>query len=276
MKPELSVIITWYDRPELRRTLAENGLILDRYEAEVIVVNCGGSETELREVLSGPGPRRLRRVDVQTTVFNKSLALNLGASVAQSERLFLLDADIILKEDFLPTAFEAVAARRFFTVERVLESNPEPSPPQDHSQDHLEEMTNQLSFVGRGGRRATAAVRRRFHEGSRNAPGLVVLAREHFLKVGGMNADLLGYGWEDRDLLLRLQFALGLEELSAGTVIHLSHKDESQHEAWRDRRKGEELNFAACVKNYRAGHYAGTYYDDLSVWKEKFFLEDRS
>jgi glycosyltransferase involved in cell wall biosynthesis len=271
MRPQLSVIITWYDRPELRRTLDENRHVFDRHEAEVIVVNCGGSEAGLRDVLSGAGPRRLRRVDVQTTVFNKSLALNLGASVAQSDRLFLLDADIILKEDFLPAAFEAVAARRFFTVERVVESDPEPLPPQDH----LEEMTNQLSFVGRGGRRATATVRRRFHEGSRNAPGLVVLAREHFLKVGGMNADLFGYGWEDRDLLLRLQFALGLEERSAGTVIHLSHKDESQHEAWRDRRKGEQLNFAACVKNYRAGHYAGTYYDDLSVWKEKFSLEDR-
>ena len=270
MKPELSVIITWYNRPELRRTLDENRLLFERHGAEVIVVNCGGSETELRGVLSGTGPRRLRRIDVHTTVFNKSLALNLGASVAQSERLFLLDADIILKEDFLPTAFDAVAAQSFFTVERVVESNPEPPP-----QDHLEEMSNQLSFVGRGGRRATATVRRRFHEGSRNAPGLVVLAREHFLKVGGMNADLLGYGWEDRDLLLRLQFALGLEERSAGTVVHLSHKDENQHEAWRDRKQGEQSNFAACLKNYRAGHYAGTYDDDLSVWKEKFSLEDR-
>jgi glycosyltransferase involved in cell wall biosynthesis len=271
MKPELSVIITWCNRPELRRTLDANRPLFDRHDAEVIVVNCGGPEAELRRVSSGPGPRGLRRVNVQTTVFNKSLALNLGASVAQSERLFLLDADIILGEDFLPAAFDAVAARGFFTVERVVESNPEPPRPQDH----LEEMTNQLSFVGRGGRRATATVRRRFHEGSRNAPGLVVLAREHFLQVGGMNADLLGYGWEDRDLLLRLQFALGLEERSAGTAIHLSHQDEAQHEAWRDRRRGEQLNFAACIKNYRAGHYAGTYYDDLSAWEGKFSLEDR-
>lgn len=271
MKPELSVIITWYNRPELQHTLAENRLLFERHDAEVIVVNCGGSEVDLRGALSGPGPRRLRRVSVRTDVFNKSLALNLGASVAHSDRLFLLDADIILTEDFLPTAFDAVAAQHFFTVERVLESEPQPLPPEDH----LEEMAHQISFVGRGGRRAAATVRRRFHESSRNAPGLVVLAREHFLRVGGMNADLHGYGWEDRDLLMRLQFALGLEERSAGTVTHLSHKVEAQHPAWRDRQKSEHLNFVACMKNYRAGHYAGTYYDDLAVWEGKFSLDER-
>ena len=271
MKPELSLIITWCDRPELQRTLAENRLFLDRYDVEIIVVNCAGSEVDLRGILSGPRPRRVRCVNVQTTVFNKSLALNLGASIAQSDRLFLLDADIILMEDFLPTAFDIIAEQRFFTVERVLESDPEPSPPNDQ----VEEMVHHISFVARGGRKATAMVRRRLQEGSRNAPGLVVLARKHFLEVGGMNADLRGYGWEDRDLLLRLQFALGLEERSAGTVLHLSHKDESQHVAWRDRQKGEHLNFVACVKNYRAGHYAGTYYDDLAIWKEKVSVEDR-
>jgi predicted glycosyltransferase involved in capsule biosynthesis len=102
----------------------------------------------------------------------------------------------------------------------------------------------------------------------------MMLAREHFLAVGGMNADLSGYGWEDRDLLLRLQFALGLEERSAGSVLHLSHKNEAQHPAWQDRQKSEHLNFVACFTNYRAGHYAGTYYDDVSVWKEKMSVED--
>lgn len=269
MEPELSVIITWCNRPELRRTLAENRLLLDRYEADVIIVNCGGSQADLRDILSGPRPQMLACVDLQTTDFNKCLALNLGASIARSERLFLLDADIILTEDFLPAAFEAIAQQQFFTVERVFESEPEPSLPNDH----LEEMGNQLSFVGKGGRKAMVTVRRRPLDGSRNAPGLVMLARKHFLEVGGMNADLQGYGWEDRDLLLRLQFALGLEERSAGTVVHLSHKDEDQHVSWQDRQKSENLNFAACLKNYRAGHYAGTYYDDLATWKEKISIE---
>lgn len=269
MKPELSVIITWCDRPELAHTLAENRLLLDRYDAEVIVVNCAGSQANLRQVLSGARPRRLRSVDLQTTVFNKSLALNMGASIAQADRLFLLDADIILTEDFLSIAFDIIAGQRFFTVEHVFESAPEPAPPDDQ----LEEMANQISFVAKDGRKATVAVRRNLCNSSRSAPGLVMLARKHFLEVGGMNADLNGYGWEDRDLLLRLQFALGLEERSAGQVIHLSHKDEVQHPAWRDRQKSEHLNFVACFKNYRAGYYAGTYYDDVATWKNKMSEE---
>ena len=270
MKPQLSVIITWFNRPELRRSLGENCLIFDRYDVEVIVVNCGGSKTELHKILSGPGPRSLRCLNIPATVFNKSLAINVGASTAQSERLFLLDADIVLTDDFLPVAFDTVAQQCFFTVDRVLESDREPWP----LDDHLEEMAHQISFLAKDGRKATTTIRRRLHEGSRSGPGLIVLARQHFLEVGGMNADLHGYGWEDRDLLLRLQFALGLEERSAGKVLHLSHQDESQDAAWRDRETGERLNSAACVKNYRAGHFAGTYYDDLRIWKERISLND--
>ncbi len=269
MKPELSVIITWCNRPELRRTLAENRSLFDRYDTEVIVVNCAGSQADLRETLSGPRPRQLCFVDVETSVFNKCLSQNLGASIAQADRLFLLDSDIVLTEDFFPAAFDTITEQRFFTIERALESEPEPASPDDH----LEEMIHQLSFVGRGGRKATARVHRVLHDGSRNAPGLIVLARKHFLEVDGMNSDLNGYGFEDRDLLLRLQFALGLEERSAGTVLHLSHKNEAQHEAWRDRQKSEHLNFAACLKNYRAGHYRGTYSDDVAQWKQKMFVE---
>src|SRR5215213_4769321 len=217
MKPELSVIITWCNRPELERTLGENRQLFERYDAEVIVVNCAGSQADLSKILSQPRPRRLSRVDLQTTVFNKCLAINLGVSAAQSDHIFLLDADIVLTEDFLRTAFGIIADQHFFTVERVVESEPEPLPPNDH----LEEMTHRMSFVGRGGRKATAMVRRTLRDDSRNAPGLVMLARKHFLEVGGMNADLQGYGWEDRDLLLRLQFLLGLEERSGGTVMHL-------------------------------------------------------
>jgi Glycosyltransferase like family 2 len=270
MKPDLSVIITWCNRAELERTLAENGPLFDRYNAEVIVVNCAGSQANLRKILSRAQPGRLSCVNVQTTVFDKCLAINLGVSVAQSERLFLLDADILLTEDFLPTAFDIVGERHFFTVERVLESDPQPSP-----DNQLEEMKTHISFVSRDGRKAMATVRRGLGDDSRNAPGLVMLARKHFLAVGGMNADLRGYGWEDRDLLLRLQFALGLEERSAGSMIHISHKDEDQHVAWQDRQKSEQWNFAAVLKNYRAGHYAGTYHDDLVIWKDKVSVEDK-
>jgi len=265
-KPGLSVIVTWCNRTELALTLDKNSEILNQHDAEVVIVNCGGSEADFAEVLAGPKPRRIQPVHVDTQIFNKALAINLGASVARSDRLFFLDADVILKEDFLDAAFEVLAAQRCFTVLRVFESKPQQLPVTDQ----LDEMSYSISFVARNGRQATGAVMRRFREGSRNAPGLVVLNREHFLRVGGMNADLQGYGWEDRDLLFRLQFALGIEELSAGAVIHLSHGDEVRHEAWRNTAKSEQENFAVCMKNYRAGYYFGTYQDDLVVWKDKF------
>ena len=55
--PELSILIPWYDRDELRLTLAANAPVFRANEAEVLVLNCGGEE-RLRDLITHRKYRR--------------------------------------------------------------------------------------------------------------------------------------------------------------------------------------------------------------------------
>ena len=79
--PELSVIIPWSNRPEIKTTLDANGPLFGTRDVEVIVVNCGGDNSQLLELLRGPAVASLRCVELTATTFNKSLALNLGPTL---------------------------------------------------------------------------------------------------------------------------------------------------------------------------------------------------
>ena len=106
------------------------------------------------------------------------------------------------------------------TAERVFESRVQ----YEDAASELEELVYSIKLSVRGGREASVETNRvRFSDGSRSAPGIVMLAREHFLEVAGMNSDLQGWGWEDLDLLVSLQLALSLRQQQAGAVVHLTH-----------------------------------------------------
>jgi len=259
----LSVVIPWCDRPEIATTLRRNAPHFTATGADVVVVNCGGDPDRLTEALSGELFSGLRRLDLPAPAFNKGLALNLGVAAAHSERLFLLDADIVLGEDVLAAGLALLAKPCFVTIDRVVESRPGP-PPERTS---LREVGHILELVGPRNRRIRLETNRaRFRDNSRSGPGLLLLAREDFLAVDGMNSDLEGWGWEDLDLLVRLQFALRLPRRSVGSVVHLSHGDEVRSFEGPTPGANEQRNYAMCLANYGFGHYRGTYEDDVAVW----------
>lgn len=264
--PELSIVIPWRDRPEIKTTLRENRTAFDSAGVEVVVVNCGGDGAQLRQALAGSGLERLRCVEIEVPRFNKSLALNLGAFAAAAPRLFFLDADVVLKGDFPTEARRAVDGGCFVTVDRVFES----ARAGGAREGRVTELVHSITLAGPDNLRAQVETNRvRFDDGSRSAPGLVALAREHFLQVGGMNSDLEGWGWEDLDLLVRLQFVLRLRHGRAGAAVHLTHGDEARSFNAESRVANEQLNFAMCLENYRVGHFLGTYGDDVRVWGER-------
>jgi hypothetical protein len=206
----------------------------------------------------------LRCVELDRPRFNKSLALNLGVFAAAAPRLFFLDADVVLKEDFLGPAGALADEGCFVTVDRVFES----ARAGGGREGRLTELAHSVTLSGPDGLRAQVETNRvRFDDGSRSAPGLVMLEREDFLRVGGMNSDLEGWGWEDLDLLVRLQFVLRLRHGRAGSAVHLTHGDDLRSFGAEGRAANEQLNFAMCLENYRLGHFYGTYGDDVATWE---------
>lgn len=267
----LTVVIPWCDRPELARTLEGNRAPFEAARAEVLVVGCGGTPGRLEALLEGlvfPGLRWIRLPEAE---FDKALALNLGAFRARGDRLFFLDADVILEPGFFDVALDRIAESRFVTLDRVVES--EPGPPAEELPG-LTEMAHVIELVDAGGRKITLETNRvRFEDGSRSAPGMILLPRAAFREVGGMNSDLEGWGWEDLDLVARLLFA-GYERISSGSGTHLTHGDEKRALGGSSRPASEARNFQRCLTNYRHGHYLGTYEDDVATWGERLVTSD--
>ena len=264
-RPRLSVIVPWCDRAELEQTLAGNAEIFARHGVEVVVVRCAGDESWLRAALERV-PASVTWVDVPADGFNKALALNLGVHAARGESVFFLDCDVLLREDFLPRALETLDQGHFVTVERVYESaalKSAEAQPAEAQPSALRGLAHAVGLVGEDGHTVWVETNRvHFADGSRSGPGLILLRREHFEAVDGMNSDLVGWGWEDLDLVARLRLSGVASPRSLGSVVHLTHGDAQR--AGSSTAHTERDNFAVCLANYRLGYHRGTYGDDVS------------
>jgi glycosyltransferase involved in cell wall biosynthesis len=254
-----SVIIPWKDRPELRRCLEENLRFYPPGRCEVIVVNCGGSAESLGALLAGL-PANIRPVRARHHGFNKCFAQNVGAWAAVGEMLLLLDADVVLESDLPELAMEVVGPDGFMTVASVRESDA-PNPREGEA---AIEVAYQLEMTVAHGRVIRLETNRTQPLACvRSGPGLLAVRRRHYLAVGGANSALRGWGWEDLDLIARLQIELGLARVQAGSVLHLSHPDSARILQGRSRPESEQDNFMTCLANYAAGLFQGTYARDI-------------
>jgi hypothetical protein len=260
-KPTFSILIPWCDRDVLAGTLAQNHAAFARHAVETIVVNAGGSRTRLAAIVESAGVPNVRTVTLPRAGFNRSLCLNVGALVSRGAHLFLLDADIVATSNILTAARRQLRrGDRFVAVERIVESGGGyPPPPGSADLSFLTEVTETREMLTVDGRRAVLR-RRSSPAGLRGGDGLLLVNRTHFRKIGGLNSRLKGWGFEDTDFQIRLQFGLGLERVEAGEVVHLTHSS-----AGRDQQSFAR-NFAACAANYRRRHYKGSLAEDARRW----------
>jgi hypothetical protein len=126
----------------------------------------------------------------------------------------------------------------------------------------LAELVETTELVTVDGRRAVLSARTS-PTGMRAGDGIVLVRRDHFLAVGGFNSRLSGWGYEDTDLQVRLQFKLGLERVERGEVLHLTHSAAARdREAWR-------RNKDACMQQYARGDYDGSLDHDGRAWRQR-------
>jgi hypothetical protein len=264
MKP-FSVSIAWRNRPELAKTLEANAPFFEQHCEEVTIVNCGGDPDEVSRLARGVRIPGLRQVHVPDVPFNKTLANNIGGLCSSRPFIFFLDADIILESDPFARALPLLERGDCVVMIRtVLESKPQPRAVLRS----VKEIIKTTKFVFRNGR--TAYIRAFVGgDGSRSGLGLILVRRTHLTTVGGFNSALTGWGFDDTDLIFRLEFVLGLRLRAVGRVLHLTHGDEHRDILNGSTAKDYQHNLWTCSENYNRDQLMGTWERDDETLRDK-------
>jgi len=264
----LSVIVPWKDRPELEQTLAWNTARLPG--VQWILVNSGGDADSLRRIVQSVGTS-VTVVTLPISQFNKALALNAGVSQSKGEQLFFLDTDVTIAGRFVDHAVRRLQKERcYITIARVRETDGSLIRPQSHVVRHR----SLLEFSLQNGKRIRLETSAHdLQAGHRSGPGLVLLRRADFEAVQGMSSELSGWGWEDNDLLARLQTLDGMARYRMGTVHHHSHGDDKRWLDGQSRSVSEARNYGSCLARYMAGDLTGSLREDRMRWKGRLHVE---
>ncbi|HEU4407510.1 MAG TPA: galactosyltransferase-related protein [Polyangiaceae bacterium] len=260
----LSIVVSWRDRVELGRALPS---LLDAAASvggDVTVINYAGDRRLLRDQL-GPHAGAVRVVEVAgEAYFNKSAAQNVGAAHTAHPVLFFCDCDIVLEPGTVRELVGDVLAAegRFATLAGVRESEVN-----SRGGNHVVSFGYVLRIRTADGRRLEIVDNEEdAHDGTRQAPGLLLVRREDFLAVNGYNSGLHGWGWEDQDMISRLTLGRGLTRLSKGNAVHLSHDDRARiaHYPVTDRWESRDRMFRKALSNYDRADFRGTYDRDVA------------
>jgi len=271
--PYISVLIPWANREELAYSLRENSRWFRSDDVEVILINAGGDERQLGGCIADLDFRGLRIIALDIKSFNKSLALNLGVHFSRGNVLCILDADIILRSDFLSEATPMLETGAFVTIRKLYESGVD-SPSQFYAA--LSADPGYISSVRRvysievtfldGSTTSLTTSASELLTGSNAGHGQVLMRKADFLAIAGYHSELETWGWEDDDLLFRFRRVLGLIHCEAGEATHLTHGDERRTLYGNSKASSNRANMIRCLQRYAKQHFRGSYFEDSAKW----------
>ncbi|MEM9539023.1 MAG: glycosyltransferase family 2 protein [Cyanobacteria bacterium P01_E01_bin.42] len=204
------------DRNGIKRVILCDGGSSDR---DCISVLKNLAQWEKVEILSYPIPQ-----------FNKSYLINQGILHSRAEYLLVSDADIIWNSLTLEVLLDRVKMQEnaIACVENVAESDPDADVLQRDRYTYEVQIKEKIASV--------KIIREKAKDiKTRPGCGLICTRKSTLMSLGGYKEIFRGWGWEDRDLLMRGEL-LGCEICWTGTVTHLSHSDNL-----RDRGKHNSL-----------------------------------
>ncbi|MBP0019025.1 MAG: glycosyltransferase family 2 protein [Cyanobacteria bacterium SBLK] len=204
------------DRNGIERVIICDGGSRDR---DYLIVLKNLEQWEKVEIFSHPIPQ-----------FNKSRLINQGILHSRAKYLLISDADIIWNGVTLKDLLDRVKIQEnaIAYVENVQESDPDAEVLQRDRYTYEVQIKDRIASV-------KIVLEKAKNIKNRPGCGLICTRKRTLMSLGGYKEIFQGWGWEDRDLLLRGEL-LGFEICWTGTVTHLSHSD-----SLRDRGKQDSL-----------------------------------
>lgn len=153
-------------------------------ESEVILLcqdQCGQIDTKFKNTILQ---------NMRLDVMKKPFVLNHGVTLAESELLVILDSDRVLPRDYFRKVIEAFTPNTMVTTAKMHQLLHAVG---DHDIIDGNYEFN-VDYRDRGAKPYTRSV----------FSGNVVLSKTDYLRVGGMDEDYVGYGFEDSDMTATL------------------------------------------------------------------------
>lgn len=259
----LSIVVSWRDRHELRQALPSLVAAAKEVGGDVTIVRFGGSLSLLGEQL-GSFARDVNVVSAEVPGwFSKPRAQNLGAANTREDILFFCDCDIIVDPTGIRALVEELALQPgcFATLAGVRESQVN-----SRGGKHVISFGYELQIKTADGRRLYIKDNEEdASDGTRQAPGLLFVRRSDFLSINGYNSCLLGWGWEDQDMIGRLTLGANLRRITRGHAVHISHDDRARVAHYPDANRWDSRDrmFRQALANYDDANFQGTYDRDI-------------
>ena len=253
----LDIIIPVKDRGTVLRCVST---LLEQIEAaqgiglgKILLCDGGSEEASCQQQLHQVS--RFQAVEILQRPhpgFNKGWLLNQALAATTASVILISDVDILWPGETLKLLGTAAARRSdcFFCVQSVKETQANTVAVQrprytyrvtrSQTESRVEVYT-ELPTIDR-----------------RPGYGLLCGQRALFQRVGGYRHCFQGWGWEDRDLLLRSQL-LGVDVAELGTVTHLSHGDDRRNAFTPDStpQQSRDRNIRRCLQGLAQGKLLG-------------------
>ncbi|MFT4927626.1 MAG: putative glycosyltransferase involved in capsule biosynthesis [Phenylobacterium sp.] len=267
----LSIIISWRDRVELKQALPSFIATAALLDGEVNIVNYAGSDQLLQQLLIDTDNPNMNKTRVKITkvdgqqYFNKAAAQNSGASTANYQILFFCDCDIILNPEQIAELCHQVSRGEqvFATLAGVKETEIN-----SRGASHVVSFGYELVIKTADGRCLNIVDNEEDSEnGTRQAPGLLMVKKQDFIDINGYNSQLHGWGWEDQDMIARLTLGQGLQRINSGHALHISHDDHARMAFYpqvASRWESRDRMFRTALANYDNANFLGSYDTDTS------------
>jgi hypothetical protein len=250
----VSIICACKNREESLRISLQSWLCFDQIK-EIIIVDWS-SDKSLNYLTSIDS--RIKIITVKNEKhFNLSQPLNLAAKIATGDAILKVDCDYILNP------YHSFFKNYKLDEGSFISGNPNMKNYEVWTGDRFAIDIKNMHIVDIYDYVVT------YTHYFKYLKGMLFVHRNIFEQIGGFNEGIDSYGWEDSDIIHRLEL-LGLEHRRINydhSLIHIPHPDRKRFEHCKDYKKEDEDSFMKCVP--------AEFDEDRKMWEVEYLLSHK-
>ncbi|MDO5977538.1 glycosyltransferase family 2 protein [Flavivirga spongiicola] len=234
-KIKSTLIITTYNWPDALELVLESVKNQVMLPTEVIIADDGSTnETkQLIESFQSNFPVPLKHIWHEDKGFRRSAILNLAISKTDSDYIIQLDGDCIIHKNFVGDHLKSIEKDTYLFGSRVNIQEP-------FLNDFFKNKIITFSYLAKGIKKRNRNIHfpalgeilyKRNNKLSRKLRGCnLSYWKTDFLKVNGYNEDMIGWGREDSEFVIRMinNGTLGKRLKYKAIIYHIWHKESSK------------------------------------------------